>query len=91
MQTHHDLTAWRHTQINVKPDLVFIDLAQLVFRLAYKNNHWDGIDCHTPVILQLSGGQVINLSYEKRKLTKCFILFNLKSFLKLFTSFWYTL
>ena len=54
MQTHCDLTAWHHTQINVKPDLVSIDLAQLDFCLAYKNSSRDGIDCHTQVILQLS-------------------------------------
>ena len=54
MQTHYDLTAWRHTQVNFKPDLVFIDLAQLVFCLAYELSRWGGIDCHTPVILQLS-------------------------------------
>ena len=54
MQTHHDLTAWRHTQINVKPDLVFIDLAQLFFCFLSAKIAWNGIDFHTPVILQLS-------------------------------------
>ena len=59
MQTHHDLTAWRHSQINFKSVLIFIDLAQLHFCLAYKNSHWAIIDCHTPVILQLGEDQTL--------------------------------
>ena len=33
--------------------MIFIDLAQLQFCLAYKNSHWAFIDSHTPVILEL--------------------------------------
>ena len=66
MQTHYDLTAWRHTKINVKPDLVFIDLAQMDFSLAYKNSRWGGIDCHIPVILQLSEDK-LSIHFMKRE------------------------
>ena len=54
MQTNRDLTGWRHRQINFESVLIFIDLAQLHFCLAYRNSHWAIIDCHTPVILQLA-------------------------------------
>ena len=62
MQTHCDLTGWCHTQINFKFVLIFIDLAQLHFCLAYKNSHWAIIYCLTSVILQLQGTQDANLS-----------------------------
>ena len=46
-------------QINFKAVLIFIDLAQLHFCLAYKNIHWAFIDCHTPVILQLGEDKIL--------------------------------
>ena len=59
MQTHRDLTGWRHSQINFKSVLIFIDLAQLHFCLAHKNSHWTLIDCRTPVILQLGEDKIL--------------------------------
>ena len=58
MQTHCDLRGWCHTQMNFKPVLIFIDLAQLHFWLAYKNSQRVIIDCHTPVISQLGEDKV---------------------------------
>ena len=59
MQTHCDLTGWRHSQINFKSVLIFIDLAQLHFSLAYQNSHWAIIDHHTQVILQLGEDKIL--------------------------------
>ena len=53
-------------KINFKPDLVFIDLVQPEFCLAYKNSSWDSIDCHTPVILQL-GDDKLSIYLMKRE------------------------
>ena len=54
----HAYSSWPHRlmanlQINFKAVLIFNELAQLHFSLAYKNSHWAIIGCHTPVILQL--------------------------------------
>ena len=54
----HTYALWPHRmmsnpQINFKAVLIFIELAQLHFCLAYQNCHWAFIDCHAPVILQL--------------------------------------
>ena len=46
---------------------------------------------HIPVILQLGEDKILIYLSKKRILTKYFILFNVESFFKLFTSFWYTL
>ena len=60
----HAYTSWPHRmmsnpQINFKAVLIFIDLVQLHFCLAYKNMHWAFIDCHTPVILQLGEDKIL--------------------------------
>ena len=59
MQTHRDLTGWRHTQSNFEPVLIFIDLAQLHFCLDYKNSHWTIIDCHISVNLYLAKDKML--------------------------------
>ena len=59
MHIHCDLTRWRHTQINFKPVLIFIGLAQLHFCFAHKNNYWVIIDCHTSVILHLGEDKIL--------------------------------
>ena len=60
MNTHRNLKEWRQTlPINFKAVLIFIDLAQLHFCLAYKNSHWAFSDCHTPVILQMGEDKVV--------------------------------
>ena len=65
MQTHRVLTGWRHSQINFKSVLIFIDLAQLHFCLDHKTSHWAFIDRHTPVILQLGEDKI--LSYLSKR------------------------
>ena len=60
----HAYASWPHRmmsnpQINFKAVLIFIDLAQLHFCLAYINSHWAFIDCHTPVILQLGEDKML--------------------------------
>ena len=59
MQTNRDLTGWHHSQINFESVWIFIDVAQLHFCLAYENNHWAFIACHTPVILQLGEDKIL--------------------------------
>ena len=60
----HAYASWPHRmtsnpQINFKAVLIFIDLAQLYFCLAYRNSHWAFIDCHTPVTLQLGEDKIL--------------------------------
>ena len=59
IQTHRDLTGWRHKQIDFKSVLIFLDSAQVHFCSAYTNSHWAIIDCHTPVILQLGEDKIL--------------------------------
>ena len=63
---HYSFKGWRHTQSKLKNDLIFIDLAQLHFCLAYKIGHWFSFDSHTSVILQL-GDDKLSIHLIKRK------------------------
>ena len=60
----HGCASWPHRitsnpQMNFKAVLIFTDLAQLHFCLAYRNSHWAFIDCHTQVILQLGEDEIL--------------------------------
>ena len=61
----HAYSSWPHRmmsnpQINFEAVLIFIDLEQMHFCLAYKNSHWAIIDCHSPVNLQLGEDKILS-------------------------------